>query len=76
VANGSLQRVLVAEVDLHGDDLSEIAHDLQVAHIILVTVGDNDMGTRATYLTYEISGILVCQFSTLIAEAPPLSFER
>lgn len=51
VANGSLQRVLVAEVDLHRDNLSEIAHNLQVAHIILVTVRDNDMGTLASYIS-------------------------
>jgi hypothetical protein len=48
VANGSLQGVLVAEVDLHGDNLSKIAHNLQVAHVILVTVRDNDVSTLAS----------------------------
>lgn len=61
VANGSLQRVFVAEVDLHGDNLSEIAHNLQVAHIILVTVRDNDMGTLASYISYrEINTLANC----------------
>lgn len=58
VANGSLQRVLVAEVDLHGDDLSEIAHDLQVAHIILVTVGNNDVSTLTSYMTCRQNNVL------------------
>lgn len=48
VTNGSLQRVLVAEVNLHGDNFSEITHDLQVAHIVLITVRDNDMSTLAS----------------------------
>lgn len=59
VANSSLQRVLVAEVDLHGDNLSEIAHNLQVAHIILVTVRDNDMGTLASYTSRRQINTLV-----------------
>lgn len=61
VANGSLQRVLVAEVNLHGNNLSEIAHNLQVAHIILVTVRDNDMGTLASYISCnEINALASC----------------
>lgn len=55
VTNGSLQGVLVAEVNLHGDNLSKITHDLQVAHIILIAVGDNNVSALASETVDQVT---------------------